>query len=102
MADILWRTWQVQHIELRHGVTAQDFEEVWDDPAREDLAEEEHPEWGTYFRSLGSTSEGRLVEIYWRWQNLEEGGAVWPITAYFKDRPRTPRRQRRRRRRRQS
>ena len=95
MADILWRRWQVQHIERRHGVSAEDFEAAWDDPAREDLAEEEHPEWGTYFRSLGSTSDGRLVEMYWRWQDMEESGAVWPITAYFKDRSRAPRRERR-------
>ena len=46
MADILWLTWQVQHIERRHGVTARLFQEAWDDPDREELAEEADPEWG--------------------------------------------------------
>ena len=87
MADIFWRPWQVEHIERRHRVSAREFEEAWDDPNREELAQEDHPEWGPYFRSLGSTSDGRLLEMFWRWQNLDEGGAVWPITAYFRDRP---------------
>lgn len=102
MADILWRTWQLRHIEKRHGVSATDFEEAWDDPAREELAEEDDPEWGPSFRSLGMTSDGRLVEMCWRWQDLEEGVAVWPITAYFKDPPRTQRGARRTRRRRRT
>lgn len=41
MAVILWTRWQERHIERSHGVSATDFEEAWDDPAREDLAEEE-------------------------------------------------------------
>jgi len=44
MADILWLKWQVQHIQRRHGVTAQQFEEAWDDPNREELAEENDPD----------------------------------------------------------
>jgi len=99
MADILWRSWQVRHIERRHRVSAREFEEAWDDPDRADLAEEQHPTWGTSFRSLGATSDGRVLEMFWRWQNLEEGVAVWPITAYFRDRPmRRGTRYRRRRR----
>jgi len=94
MADILWLRWQVQHIERRHGVTAQQVQQAWDDPDREDLADEEDPEWGPYFRSVGATSDGRLIEMVWRWQYQEEGRAVWPITAYFL-RP-TPRQRRRR------
>ncbi len=85
MADILWRTWQTQHIEVGHGVSALEFEQAWDDPDREDVSEEPHPEWGPYFRSLGSTADGRSIEMLWRWQDHEEGVAVWPITAYFKD-----------------
>lgn len=100
MADILWHRWQVEHIERGHRVSAQEFEEAWDDPDREDLAQEDHPEWGPYLRSLGSTSDGRLLEMFWRWQHTEEGRAVWPITAYFKDRP--PRQKARGRRRRRS
>jgi hypothetical protein len=99
MADILWRPWQVEHIERKHHVSAQEFEEAWDDPNREDLAQDDHPEWGPYFRSLGPTSDGRLLEMLWRWQNLEEGNAVWPITAFFKDRPPRQRTHLRRRRR---
>ena len=100
MAVILWLDWQVRHIEQRHGVSAQEFEEAWDDPAREDLAEEEHPEWGPCFLSLGSTSGGRLIAMLWRWQHHDGGAAVWPITAYFKDIRPAARRQRRPRRRR--
>lgn len=83
MADILWMKWQVQHIERRHGVTARRFEEAWEDPYREELAVEDDPEWGPYFRSIGSTSAGPLIEMVWRWQQGDEGGRVWPITAYF-------------------
>src|SRR5438874_12493466 len=101
MADILWQSWQMRHIEGRHGVSGQEFEEAWDDPAREDIAEEPHPEWGPYFRSLGSTVGGRSIEMLWRWQDQEEGPAVWPITAYFKHvrLGRRPERRKRRRRR---
>lgn len=87
MSDVLWLRWQVRHIEWRHHVSARDFEEAWDDPDREDLAKEDDPDWGPCFRSLGSTSDGRLLEMCWRWQILEEGSAVWPITAYFKAGP---------------
>jgi len=79
----------------RHGVTAQQFEEAWDDPNREELAEENDPDWGSYFRSIGSTSDERLVGMVWRWQRHDEGGAVWPITAYFVRPTRRARRQRR-------
>ena len=95
MADILWLRWQVRHIERRHGVTAQQFEEAWDDPNREEVAEENDPDWGSYFRSIGSTSDGQLVGMVWRWQRHDEGGAVWPITAYFVRPTRRARRQRR-------
>ena len=86
----------MRHIENRHGVTAGEFQEAWDDPDREDLAEEEDPEWGPYFRSMGVASDGRLIEMVWRWQGQEEGRAVWPITAYVA-RPRRVDRQGRRR-----
>jgi hypothetical protein len=102
MADILWLKWQVQHVERRHGVTARQFQEAWDDPDREELAEEDDPEWGPYFRSMGSTSDGRLIEMVWRWQDEGEGGAVWPITGYFAHPTRTDSRQRPRRRRRRA
>ncbi len=96
MADILWLRWQVQHIERRHGVTARKFQQAWDDPDREELAEENNPEWGPYFRSVGETSDGRLIEMVWRWQHQDEGRVVWPITAYFARPGRTGRRRRRR------
>ena len=97
MADILWLKWQVQHIERRHGVTARQFQDAWDDPDREELAEEEDPEWGLYFRSMGAASDGRLIEMVWRWQRQDEGRAVWPVTAYFVRRIQGDRRGRRRR-----
>jgi hypothetical protein len=81
-------------------VTARQFQEAWDDPDREDLAEEDDPDWGPYFRSVGATSDGRLIEMVWRWQHQEEGTAVWPITAYFARPIRMGRRRRPRRRRR--
>lgn len=93
MSEIHWKRWQREHIEKRHGVTATDFEEAWDDPGREDLAEEEHAEWGSFIRSIGATSDGRLVEMLWRWQGQVESEAVWPITAFFRSPP--SRRQRR-------
>lgn len=102
MTDILWRAFQVEHIEERHGVSAEEFEEAWDDPSREDLAQEPDLEWGTSYRSLGSTSDGRVVVMIWRWQDLDGGSAVFPITAFFKDVARTQRRQRKPRRRRRS
>jgi hypothetical protein len=95
LADILWMTWQVQHIERRHGVTARQFEEAWEDPDREELAEEDDPAWGPYFRSIGSTSGGQLIEMVWRWQDEDAGGQVWPITAYVMRLTRTARRRRR-------
>jgi hypothetical protein len=95
MADILWLTWQVQHIERRHGVTARQFEEAWDDPHREELAEESDVEWGSYFLSVGSTFDGRLLEMVWRWQHHDAGDEVWPITAYFVRPTRKTHRQRR-------
>ena len=63
VADILWLRSQVQYIERRHGVTARQFQEAWDDPDREELAEEEDSEWGSYFRSVGAASDGRLIEM---------------------------------------
>lgn len=90
MPDIYWTREQRRHIEKRHGVTAQDFEEAWDDPNREDLAEEEDPVWGPYKLSMGCTSGGRIVEMVWRWQGQgqDEGTrSVWPITAYFRSPP---------------
>jgi len=50
MADILWLTWQVQPIERRRCVTARQFQEAWDDPDREELAERV----GLSSRALGS------------------------------------------------
>ena len=97
MSDILWMRWQVQHIERRHGVTARQLQGAWDDPDREEVAEEEDPKWGPYVRSVGATSDGRLIEMVWRWQYQDEDRAVWPITASF-GRPIRPDRRRRSRR----
>lgn len=96
MSGIHWERWQKEHIEKGHGVAATDFEEAWDDPGREDLAEEEHPDWGPFTRSIGATSDGRLVEMLWRWQSQAEGAAVWPITAFFRSPPSRRRRRRQR------
>jgi hypothetical protein len=41
-------------------------------------------------------SDGRLIEMVWRWQHQDEGQAVWPITAYFVRRIQAGRRGRRR------
>lgn len=94
MAEILWLAWQLRHIQARHGITAREFEEAWDDPGREDLESADQDSQGPYVLSVGSTSDGRVVVMLWRWQQRPEGRAVWPITAYFQ----TPRRRSRRRR----
>jgi hypothetical protein len=81
MARILWLTW-VPHCDRPHGVTAQPFEEAWDDPDRAELAEEDDPEWGTASgASARPLSDRHVVELVWRWQHHDGGGAVWPITA---------------------
>ncbi len=99
MADILWGRWQAVHITERHGVERQDFEEAWDDPARVELAEHEHPLQGRYFVSLGRTSDRRVLTMVWRWQGGAEHHVVWPITAFFPGpQRRGPRRSRRERR----
>jgi hypothetical protein len=102
MTDILWLRWQTAHIERRHGVSAREFEEAWDDPNREGLSEDDDPERGPYFRSIGATSEGRVIEMVWRWQRGADGDAVWPITAYFRRKATKARRRRARGRRRRT
>ena len=84
MAWIVWEEWQRSHIHERHGVTEQVFDEAWHDRDRTELACEEHMEHGPYYRSMGLTYDGRIVEMVWRYQAQdEESQVVWPITAYF-------------------
>ena len=79
MAEILWGSWQAQHIRRRHGVSAMDFDRAWHDPNRRDLGERRHHEHGPYYVSIGSARLGRPLTMVWRWQ----ASAVWPITACF-------------------
>ena len=84
MAVILWGAYQEEHITMRHGVSAEDFDEAWHDPQREEIDPGMHPQHGPYFRSLGYTDDGSLLEMVWRWQDQRlELDEVWPITAYF-------------------
>lgn len=95
MAEILWGLWQEQHIRARHGVSDLDFDAAWHDPERRDLAEKRHNEHGPYAVSVGTARLGKPLTMVWRWQ----GGAVWPITAYFRRRSREQGRRRRKPRR---
>jgi uncharacterized DUF497 family protein len=83
VADIIWDTWQEGHIAHRHGVSAEDFEEAWHDPARVDLEERSHADHGPYTISIGA-ARGKALKMIWRWQH--SSGAVWPITAFFPSR----------------
>ena len=89
MVDILWGSWQVEHIWRRHRVSQTDFDTAWHDPNRRDLAQKRHRKHGPYYVSVGWARLGKPLEMVWRWQE----SVVWPITAYF---PRPPRRRRRR------
>lgn len=79
MGDIIWTSYQQDHITKRHDVTATDFEEAWHD--RNDIFENEHYEHGAYFESVGCTENGRILILIWRWQDDD----VWPITAYSEE-----------------
>ena len=80
MARVLWTDYQEKHITERHGVTAEEFEEAWND--RDQLKASKHPTWGAYFEGYGYTNAGRCLYLVWRWQVQKGGTAVWPITAY--------------------
>lgn len=84
MAQILWTNYQIEHIEQRHEITAEEFEEAWID--RDVPMESVHPEHGRYFEGFGFTDSDRCLYLVWRWQNQDEGPKlVWPITAYEPD-----------------
>lgn len=86
MAEILWTSWQKDHIEKEHGVSREDFDSAWHDPRRHDLAEESHEKHGPFYKSVGAAIGGRALMMIWRWQGQTD--AVWPITAFFpKPRP---------------
>jgi hypothetical protein len=82
VADIAWGPWQQEHITLRHGVSAQDFDTAWHDPDRRDLTTHHHPVNGTYYVSIGLASVGKPLKMVWRWQKRRRD-TVWPITAFF-------------------
>jgi hypothetical protein len=90
VAVIAWGPWQMQHITRRHGVSAADFDAAWHDPERVDLAEEFHEGHGPYWVSLGAAAVGKPLKMVWRWQ--DSGETVWPVTAFFVSRRRSPRR----------
>jgi hypothetical protein len=84
MAEILWTSYQVEHIERRHNIIAEEFEEAWLD--RDEHGSRVHPEYGAYFEGYGFTDAGRCLYLVWRWQNQdEESEEVWPITAFEPD-----------------
>lgn len=84
MAWIVWAEWQRDHIERRHAVTREHFEEAWHDPARVDGDMKNHETHGPFYESLGNAADGRLLEMVWRWQDQDKTlDEVWPITAYF-------------------
>jgi len=86
VAWIVWENWQRTHVSRRHGVTKRLFDQAWHDPGREELAKGKHKKHGPYYRSIGSTEDGRIVEMVWRYQDQDEASQiVWPITAYFHD-----------------
>ena len=82
MAEILWGRWQVEHIEQRHRVTAQEFDQAWHDPHRRDLETQAHREHGPCTLSIGFTHRDRLIEMVWRHPRGEPDDVVFPITAY--------------------
>jgi len=86
VANIIWGKWQEEHIGKKHRVSAQDFDDAWHDPEREDLEEEYHEQNGPYTISVGC-ARGKGLVMVWRWQQNVD--AVWPITAYF-PRPKRP------------
>lgn len=82
MAEIVWGPYQVQHIERRHGVTAEQFDEAFHDPLREDV--ERRPDGSTLSHAF--TDTGRLLEMVWRYRGARRH-AVFPITAHVVDGP---------------
>jgi hypothetical protein len=80
MARILWTAYQVQHIEKRHDVSAEEFDQAWND--RDEPKMRKDRKWGTYYEGYGYTNGGKCLYLVWRWQVEKGGAAVWPITAY--------------------
>ena len=78
MADIIWTSYQQNHITKRHNITAEEFEEAWED--RDTYFEGEDYIYGIYYESVGCTNDRTLI-LVWRWQDDD----VWPITAYSEE-----------------
>jgi protein-tyrosine-phosphatase len=76
VTEILWGPYQEHHIAVRHGLTAEQFEEAWID--RVDLVIRHDDS----YESLGATDDGREVYLVWRW-DISDPSRVFPITAFF-------------------
>jgi len=76
VTEILWGPYQEHHITVRHGVTAEQFEEAWVD--RVDLVVRPDDS----YESVGATNGGQELYLVWRW-DIFDPERVFPITAYF-------------------
>lgn len=76
MTEIQWGPYQEHHIMVRHGVTAEEFEQAWID--RVDLVTRQDDS----YESVGATDDGRELYLVWRW-DINDPERVFPITAYF-------------------
>lgn len=75
VTEILWGPYQEHLIAVRHGVTAEQFEEAWVD--RIDLVVRPDDS----YESVGATNDGLELYLVWRW-DIFDPERVFPITAY--------------------
>ncbi len=80
MAVVIWIDWQDEHITRRHEVSAEEFEQAWEDRIDEEW--KDHTEHGPYCVSVGFTDGGKPLRMVWRYQD-QQWQEVWPITAFF-------------------
>jgi hypothetical protein len=86
--EILWGPYQVKHIEKRHGVSKDEFQQAWRSrDLEDDRPGSRHPTRGPSTKSHGFTSADRLLKLRWRYQNQDPKQGVFPLTAFTPGRP---------------